>query len=106
MEIVGSNSLDAIGIEEIHRTAVASARADGGQVTYETSVASSGGGVARSIVSGYRADGTVFYDAQWVGSGRVVAMRWSYPRSSADAADEWVTESVNSLDTTNMDQSG
>ena len=64
---------------------------------YQTVTNDPATGTEKSTISGYRSDGSVFYDASWVGVDRIVTMRWIYPKNLATSADQWVTATVRSL---------
>ncbi len=97
MEISGSHNITEETAQEVHAAAQEQARTDGQTVTYQTVTNDPATGTEKSTISGYRSDGSVFYDASWVGVDRIVTMRWIYPKSLATSADQWVTATVRSL---------
>ncbi len=48
-------------------------------------------------VSGYTADGEIFYERRWVGPGSINAVGWTYPKAQKEAYDDPVNHVVESF---------
>ncbi|GAB3431104.1 protein kinase domain-containing protein [Actinophytocola sediminis] len=88
MAVWGANNVSGSSVAETLAERVSAIEAAGGTVTYENA------GADRYAVSGYLANGNIYYESVHVGPGSVAGLRWEYPKAEKEAMDAPVTATV------------
>ena len=95
----GNNNTSGDTISGEFAAAKQDAISRGGRVTYSKQTSKG------YVVSGYDANGQIFYDAAWVGSGSENYLSWVYDADKADQVDAWVTHSYKSFTSGDLSRS-
>ena len=91
LTVFGANNLDDDSVETASDASQQAIIRDGGQITY----ADESGDYF--TISGYTADGHIFYTREWVGPGSSNTLTWTYPAEQKEQYDDLVNHVVESF---------
>lgn len=93
LTVFGANNLDDDSVEAASEASQQAIIRDGGRITY--AAAATAGDYF--TISGYDADGDIFYTREWVGPGSSNTLTWTYPTDQKQKYDDLVNHVVESF---------